>query len=107
MSSILVLREALRIALQEGSSGVCCCGTPMDEHGVTDNHAPVDMLTHFLETTLESTEKSEIEARIAIHKEVLELVKDLPINTKARNTVTNAISNQIKGLRDECRRMGS
>lgn len=47
-------RNFLRTAPLE--SGVCCCGSPVDSHGIGDGHSPVDELTYHANGLLEQVE---------------------------------------------------
>lgn len=34
------------------SSGVCCCGSSMEDHGMGDNHSPVDSGRYYLDNQI-------------------------------------------------------
>ena len=38
-------------------TGVCCCGSPMDDHNAFDNHSPRDEGEYFMTKSIQDAEK--------------------------------------------------
>jgi len=55
--AVVMLRNALRnVQKNSMGSGVCCCGSDMDDHGLMSDHSPVDEADHFIDMTLRQTD---------------------------------------------------
>lgn len=50
----LLDQTAILLSNCEVSSGVCCCGSAMDAHGLGCGHGPVDQGEHYASLLLES-----------------------------------------------------
>lgn len=54
--AVVMLRNALRdVQKNSMGSGVCCCGTDMDDHNFMSDHSAVDEVDHFIDRVLEET----------------------------------------------------
>lgn len=54
-ATVETLRGALKELAKEARNDVCCCGSPMENHGAFSDHSPVDEVSHFIETVLQKT----------------------------------------------------
>lgn len=57
MTRALLERALALLQNCDVSTGVCCCGSPVDKHGMSDGHSPVDEGAHFAARLLEDIAK--------------------------------------------------
>lgn len=84
MIAVMDEREQLKVENQKLNSKLdtanalvtCCCGSPVDMHGMGDGHSPVDMYHYAHARITEQNEKLTLLVKLLLDNDPAELVSD-------------------------------